>query len=231
MPPNAISSEGEAARRILSVRMSDFKTNEYAHLVDGAQFEPQEENPMLGFRGASRYYSPRYRDRFALECRAIALRRNDIGFRNIIVIIPSRRTMDEADRVLEVLAGIGLKRGEDGSQIYVICEVPPNIILAGAFAQRFDGFSIGSNDLTQLTLGVDRDSAEPAGLFDERNDAVKWMIACVIASARRGWASLWPSVAWRPRNRRARRRPAEDMGGAAVAAHRTAGPRDRVRPT
>ncbi|VWC74126.1 phosphoenolpyruvate synthase [Burkholderia aenigmatica] len=165
------------------VRMSDFKTNEYAHLVGGAQFEPQEENPMLGFRGASRYYSPRYRDGFALECRAIARLRNDMGFRNVIVMIPFCRTPDEADRVLEVLAGNGLKRGEGGLQIYVMCEIPSNVILASAFAQRFDGFSIGSNDLTQLTLGVDRDSAELAGLFDERNDAVKWMIARVIASA------------------------------------------------
>ncbi|MCA8003300.1 phosphoenolpyruvate synthase [Burkholderia metallica] len=165
------------------VRMSDFKTNEYAHLIGGAQFEPQEENPMLGFRGASRYYSPRYRDGFALECRAIARLRNDMGFRNVIVMIPFCRTPDEADRVLEVLAANGLKRGEDGLQIYVMCEIPSNVILASAFAQRFDGFSIGSNDLTQLTLGVDRDSAELAGLFDERNDAVKWMIARVIASA------------------------------------------------
>ncbi|WP_321966614.1 phosphoenolpyruvate synthase [Burkholderia cepacia] len=165
------------------VRMSDFKTNEYAHLVGGAQFEPHEENPMLGFRGASRYYSPRYLDGFALECRAIARLRNDMGFRNVIVMIPFCRTPDEADRVLEVLAGNGLKRGEDGLQIYVMCEIPSNVILASAFAQRFDGFSIGSNDLTQLTLGVDRDSAELAGLFDERNEAVKWMIARVIASA------------------------------------------------
>lgn len=165
------------------VRMSDFKTNEYAHLVGGAQFEPQEENPMLGFRGASRYYSPRYRDGFALECRAIARLRNDMGFRNVIVMIPFCRTTDEADRVLEVLAANGLKRGDNGLQIYVMCEIPSNVILASAFAQRFDGFSIGSNDLTQLTLGVDRDSAELAGLFDERNDAVRWMIARVIASA------------------------------------------------
>ncbi|QTD94703.1 phosphoenolpyruvate synthase [Burkholderia anthina] len=172
------------------VRMSDFKTNEYAHLVGGAQFEPREENPMIGFRGASRYYSPRYRDGFALECRAIARLRNDMGFRNVVVMIPFCRTLDEADRVLEVLAANGLKRGEDGLQIYVMCEIPSNVILARQFAQRFDGFSIGSNDLTQLTLGVDRDSAELAGLFDEQNEAVKWMIARVIESARSAGAKV-----------------------------------------
>lgn len=172
------------------VRMSDFKTNEYAHLVGGAQFEPLEENPMLGFRGASRYYSPRYRDGFALECRAIARLRNGMGFRNVVVMIPFCRTLDEADRVLEVLAANGLKRGEDGLQIYVMCEIPSNVILASQFAQRFDGFSIGSNDLTQLTLGVDRDSAELAGLFDEQNEAVKWMIARVIESARNAGAKV-----------------------------------------
>ncbi|RQS14188.1 phosphoenolpyruvate synthase [Burkholderia sp. Bp8991] len=172
------------------VRMSDFKTNEYAHLVGGAQFEPREENPMLGFRGASRYYSPRYRAGFALECRAIARLRNDMGFRNVVVMIPFCRTLDEADRVLEVMAANGLKRGDDGLQIYVMCEIPSNVILASQFAQRFDGFSIGSNDLTQLTLGVDRDSAELAGLFDEQNAAVKWMIARVIESARNAGAKV-----------------------------------------
>ncbi|MPV68376.1 phosphoenolpyruvate synthase [Burkholderia sp. BE17] len=165
------------------VRMSDFKTNEYAHLIGGAQFEPHEENPMLGFRGASRYYSPRYRAGFALECRAIARLRNDMGFRNVIVMIPFCRTPEEADQVLDVLAENGLRRGEDGLQVYVMCEIPSNVILASDFAQRFDGFSIGSNDLTQLTLGVDRDSAELAGLFDEQNEAVKWMIASVIEAA------------------------------------------------
>ncbi|AWV01899.1 phosphoenolpyruvate synthase [Burkholderia sp. JP2-270] len=165
------------------VRMSDFKTNEYAHLIGGAQFEPHEENPMLGFRGASRYYSPRYRAGFALECRAIARLRNDMGFRNVIVMIPFCRSPEEADQVLDVLAENGLRRGEDGLQVYVMCEIPSNVILASAFAQRFDGFSIGSNDLTQLTLGVDRDSAELAGLFDEQNEAVKWMIASVIEAA------------------------------------------------
>ncbi|CAM2172090.1 phosphoenolpyruvate synthetase [Burkholderia latens] len=172
------------------VRMSDFKTNEYAHLVGGEQFEPREENPMLGFRGASRYYSPRYRDGFALECRAIARLRDDMGFRNVVVMIPFCRTLDEADRVLDVMAAHGLKRGDDGLQIYVMCEIPSNVILASQFAQRFDGFSIGSNDLTQLTLGVDRDSAELAGLFDEENEAVKWMIARVIESARGAGAKV-----------------------------------------
>ncbi|KVA14319.1 phosphoenolpyruvate synthase [Burkholderia ubonensis] len=165
------------------VRMSDFKTNEYAHLIGGAQFEPREENPMLGFRGASRYYSPRYRDGFALECRAIARLRNEMGFTNVIVMIPFCRSTAEADRVLAVLAENGLRRGDAGLQVYVMCEIPSNVILANAFAQRFDGFSIGSNDLTQLTLGVDRDSAELASLFDEQDEAVKWMIASVIKAA------------------------------------------------
>ncbi|MHC6075296.1 phosphoenolpyruvate synthase [Ralstonia solanacearum] len=162
------------------VRMSDFKTNEYAHLIGGAEFEPKEENPMLGFRGASRYYSPRYREGFALECRAICRLRNEMGFRNVIVMIPFCRSTKEADRVLAVMAENGLKRGEAGLRIYVMCEIPSNVILAKAFAQRFDGFSIGSNDLTQLTLGVDRNSAELAELFDEEDDAVRWMIEHVI---------------------------------------------------
>src|SRR5208337_1429528 len=160
-----------------------FKTNEYANLVGGAAFEPKEENPMLGFRGASRYYSPRYRDGFALECRAIRRLRRDMGFKNVIVMIPFCRSTKEADRVLEVLAENDLKRGEDGLEVYVMCEIPSNVILAKAFAERFDGFSIGSNDLTQLTLGVDRDSEDLAELFDERDEAVKWMIDSVIRVA------------------------------------------------
>jgi len=165
------------------VRMSDFKTNEYANLIGGRQFEPHEENPMIGFRGASRYYNERYREGFALECRAIKRVREAMGFANVIVMIPFCRTIEEADRVNEELAKNGLKRGEDGLKVYVMCEIPSNVILAEDFATRFDGFSIGSNDLTQLTLGVDRDSAELAYLFDERNEAVKKLIRSVISDA------------------------------------------------
>lgn len=172
------------------VRMSDFKTNEYANLIGGAEFEPKEENPMLGFRGASRYYSPRYRDGFALECRAICRLRDEMGFRNVIVMIPFCRSTKEADRVLEVMAENGIRRGEAGLEIYVMCEIPSNVILAKAFAQRFDGFSIGSNDLTQLTLGVDRDSADLAELFNEQDEAVKWMIRSVITEAHKDGAKV-----------------------------------------
>ncbi|MDQ7976832.1 phosphoenolpyruvate synthase [Paraburkholderia sp. SARCC-3016] len=176
--------------RPVIVRLSDFKTNEYAHLIGGAAFEPTEENPMLGFRGASRYYSPRYRDGFALECRALRRLRIEMGMTNVIVMVPFCRTPEEADRVLEAMAEHDLKRGEAGLQIYVMCEIPSNVILADEFARRFDGFSIGSNDLTQLTLGVDRDSAELAALFDERNDAVRWMIREVIERAHRAGAKV-----------------------------------------
>jgi pyruvate, water dikinase len=165
------------------VRMSDFKTNEYANLIGGAGFEPPEENPMLGFRGASRYYSPRYREGFALECRAIRKLREVLGFRNVIVMIPFCRTLGEADQVLAVMAEEGLRRGTDGLQIYMMCEIPANVVLAEQFAERFDGFSIGSNDLTQLTLGVDRDAGELADLFDEQDPAVAWMIRTAIAGA------------------------------------------------
>jgi pyruvate,water dikinase len=165
--------------------MSDFKSNEYANLIGGGAFEPQEENPMLGLRGASRYYAPRYREGFALECRAIHRLREKMGFANVIVMIPFCRSPAEADRVLEVMAENGLKRGENGLQVYVMCEIPSNVVLASAFAERFDGFSIGSNDLTQLTLGVDRDSDELAALFDEQDEAVKWMIRTVIEAANR----------------------------------------------
>jgi pyruvate,water dikinase len=165
------------------VRMSDFKTNEYADLIGGRQFEPHEENPMLGFRGASRYYSDAYREGFALECRAIRRVREEIGLDNVWIMIPFCRTLDEADRVHEVLASHGLVRGEKGLKVYVMCEVPSNVFLADEFADRFDGFSIGSNDLTQLTLGVDRDSSQLAYLFDERNPAVKAAIKQVIARA------------------------------------------------
>jgi pyruvate, water dikinase len=172
------------------VRMSDFKTNEYANLVGGAEFEPKEDNPMLGFRGASRYYSPRYRDGFALECRALSRLRNEMGFKNVVVMIPFCRSIKEADRVLAVMAENGLGRGRDGLEVYVMCEIPSNVILAKEFARRFDGFSIGSNDLTQLTLGVDRDCEELAELFDEQDEAVKWMIRNVITEAHKAHAKV-----------------------------------------
>jgi len=165
------------------VRMSDFKTNEYAELVGGKQFEPKEENPMIGFRGASRYYSESYKQAFGLECKAIKRLREDMGFDNVTIMIPFCRSLDEADKVLAVLDEYGLKRGENGLEVYVMCEIPANVILAEQFADRFDGFSIGSNDLTQLTLGVDRDSGALAELFDESNAAVKWMIQTVIDKA------------------------------------------------
>jgi pyruvate,water dikinase len=165
------------------VRMSDFKTNEYANLIGGKQFEFQESNPMLGFRGASRYYSDRYREGFALECRAIKRVREEMGLTNVIVMIPFCRTLKEADRVLQALSDHGLKRGEAGLEVYVMAEIPSNVILAEKFAERFDGFSIGSNDLTQLVLGVDRDSSELAELFDERDEAVERMIRSLITIA------------------------------------------------
>ena len=167
------------------VRMSDFKTNEYANLLGGRAFEPEEDNPMIGFRGASRYYNDKYREGFALECRAIRRVRDEIGLANVLVMIPFCRTLEEADKVLKEMALNGLKRGEKGLQVYVMCEIPSNVILAEQFADRFDGFSIGSNDLTQLVLGVDRDSEDLAAVFDERNDAVKIMIRNVIQSAHR----------------------------------------------
>ncbi|MCK8483929.1 phosphoenolpyruvate synthase [Aliiroseovarius sp. S2029] len=165
------------------VRMSDFKTNEYADLLGGRDFEPSEENPMLGFRGASRYYSKLYRDGFALECRAIARLRGKMGFDNVIVMIPFCRTPEEADKVQAVMAVHGLARGEDGLEIYVMCEIPTNVLRAKEFATRFDGFSVGSNDLTQLTLGVDRDSDALADLFREDDPAVLQMIETVIREA------------------------------------------------
>lgn len=166
------------------VRMSDFKTNEYAELLGGRAFEPEEENPMIGFRGASRYTDPAYAPGFALECRAIKRLREEMGFRNVAVMIPFCRTPEEADRVSEVMAEAGLARGQAGLEVYVMCEIPANVIRAEAFADRFDGFSIGSNDLTQLTLGVDRDSDRLAALFDESDPAVIWMIRTVIEKAR-----------------------------------------------
>ncbi len=165
------------------VRMSDFKTNEYAKLIGGEQFEPREENPMLGFRGASRYYSDRYKDGFALECQAVKKAREETGLDNIVVMLPFVRSPREADRVIEVMAEHGLRRGENGLQLYMMCEIPSNVFLAEQFAERFDGFSIGSNDLTQLVLGVDRDSEELSELFDERDEAVKRAIVQVIEKA------------------------------------------------
>jgi pyruvate,water dikinase len=167
------------------VRMSDFKTNEYADLVGGRQFEPKEANPMLGWRGASRYYSDGYRDGFALECRAVRRAREWIGLANVMVMIPFCRTPEEADRVLETMADEGLIRGRHGLEVFVMCEVPSNVILVEEFAARFDGFSIGSNDLTQLVLGVDRDSAALAHLFDETNPAVTRSITDLIERAHR----------------------------------------------
>lgn len=165
------------------VRMSDFKTNEYADLIGGREFEPKEANPMLGFRGASRYYSDRYRAGFDLECQAMRRVREDIGLDNVKLMIPFCRRLTEADKVLAIMAENGLKRGENGLDIYVMCEIPANVFLASEFAERFDGFSIGSNDLTQLVLGVDRDSADLADLFEERDEAVKKAIRQVIQAA------------------------------------------------
>ncbi len=169
--------------RPVIVRLSDFKTNEYASLIGGEQFESGEQNPMLGLRGASRYYHEKFRDAFRLECEAIKRVRNEIGLKNLVVMVPFCRTLDEADKVLHLLADNGLVRGRGGLEIYMMCEIPSNVVLAERFAERFDGFSIGSNDLTQLVLGVDRDSAVLAELFDERNEAVKSMIHDVIRAA------------------------------------------------
>lgn len=167
------------------VRTSDFKTNEYAQLLGGDAFEPDEENPMIGFRGASRYYDDRYAAGFALECAALLRARNELGLVNIKVMIPFCRTVDEGRRVIAAMAANGLRQGENGLEVYAMCEVPSNAILAEQFLEIFDGFSIGSNDLTQLTLGLDRDSATVAHLFDERNAAVRWLIARAIAAARK----------------------------------------------
>jgi len=166
------------------LRLSDFKTNEYANLIGGQAFEPAEENPMLGFRGASRYDHPLYQAGFALECRAIHKVREEMGLTNLKLMVPFCRTLEEGRRVQAELARHGLRRGENGLELYVMCEVPSNVILAAEFAEIFDGFSIGSNDLTQLILGVDRDSEIVAPIFDERNPAVLKMIAEVIATCR-----------------------------------------------
>lgn len=167
------------------VRMSDFKSNEYANLIGGEEFEPKEENPMIGFRGASRYYNDRYRAGFALECQAMLKVRKTMGLNNLVLMVPFCRTTDEAHQVIQEFSKNGLQRGDQGLKIYMMCEIPSNVILADEFAEIFDGFSIGSNDLTQLILGVDRDSEILSSLFDERNPAVKKMIAEVIHTCKK----------------------------------------------
>ncbi len=169
--------------KMVLVRTSDFKSNEYANLIGGRFFEPNEENPMIGFRGASRYYNDSYKEGFALECKAIKKVRNDMGLTNLTIMIPFCRTPEEGKKVLDVMEVNGLKRGENGLEVYVMCEIPSNVILADKFSEIFDGFSIGSNDLTQLTLGLDRDSAIVSSLFDEKDEAVKRMIHMVIQTA------------------------------------------------
>ncbi|MBN1931535.1 MAG: phosphoenolpyruvate synthase [Desulfobacterales bacterium] len=167
------------------VRMSDFKTNEYASLIGGKYFEPEEENPMIGFRGASRYYNERYREGFGLECRAMKKVREEMGLTNLIIMIPFCRRVDEGEKVLAEMAKNGLKRGKKGLEVYVMCEIPNNVILIDEFSRLFDGFSIGSNDLTQLTLGVDRDSALVAHDFDERDAGVMKMLSMAIQGAKK----------------------------------------------
>jgi pyruvate,water dikinase len=167
------------------VRMSDFKTNEYASLIGGHYFEPIEDNPMIGFRGASRYYDDRYREGFALECKAMKRVRDEMGLTNLIIMIPFCRRVEEAERVMVEMARNGLKKGENGLEVYVMCEIPNNVILIDQFSQLFDGFSIGSNDLTQLTLGVDRDSALLAHEFNEQDPGVMKMVSMAIQGAKR----------------------------------------------
>jgi pyruvate,water dikinase len=172
------------------IRMSDFKTNEYASLLGGKYFEPTEENPMLGFRGASRYYNDRYREGFKLECEAMKIVRDKMGLTNIKLMIPFCRTVDEGKKVVDLMHQYGLQRGVNGLEVYVMAEIPSNVILAEEFAKIFDGFSIGSNDLTQLTLGIDRDSSIISNLFDERNEAARWMMATVIHKAKASGAKI-----------------------------------------
>ncbi len=167
------------------VRLSDFKSNEYANLIGGFLYEPEESNPMIGWRGASRYYDPRYRPAFELECQALLKARNDMGLTNIKLMVPFCRTPEEGRRVIEVMRENGLVQGENGLEVYVMCEIPSNVISADAFCDVFDGFSIGSNDLTQLTLGLDRDSDLVAHIYNERNEAVKSLIRMVIQTAKR----------------------------------------------
>jgi pyruvate, water dikinase len=167
------------------LRLSDFKSNEYASLIGGAQFEPVERNPMIGWRGASRYYSPKYLAAFILECKALVKVRKEMGLKNLKIMVPFCRTVEEGKKVLKIMADNGLKRGVDGLEVYVMCEIPSNVILADEFSKIFDGFSIGSNDLTQLVLGVDRDSELVAHVYDERNEAVKSMVRQVIKAAKK----------------------------------------------
>jgi pyruvate,water dikinase len=162
------------------VRMSDFKTNEYVNLIGGVLYEPEEHNPMIGWRGASRYYDEKFKPAFGLECKAIKKAREEMGLTNIKPMIPFCRTPEEGRKVIEIMNEYGLKQGEKDLEIYVMCEVPSNVVVADQFAEIFDGFSIGSNDLTQLTLGLDRDSDLVAHIFDERNEAVKRLIKQVI---------------------------------------------------
>jgi pyruvate,water dikinase len=166
------------------VRMSDFKTNEYASLPGGKFFEPVEENPMIGFRGASRYYNAWYKEGFRMECEAMKYVREKMGFTNVKLMIPFCRTPEEGKKVLNIMADEGLKRGENDLEIYVMIEIPANVLDADQLAKIFDGFSIGSNDLTQLTLGIDRDSNLVSHLFDERNPGVKWMVSTAIKKAK-----------------------------------------------
>ncbi|GAF70980.1 unnamed protein product, partial [marine sediment metagenome] len=167
------------------VRLSDFKTNEYANLIGGQLYEPVESNPMIGWRGASRYYDEKFREAFGLECKALLKARDEMGLTNIKVMVPFCRTPEEGKKVIEVMADFGLIQGENDLEVYVMCEIPSNVISADRFADIFDGFSIGSNDLTQLTLGLDRDSDLVSHIFDERNQAVKDMVKQVIDVARR----------------------------------------------
>jgi pyruvate,water dikinase len=167
------------------VRLSDFKSNEYANLIGGHLYEPEESNPMIGWRGASRYYDERFREAFGLECKAILKARDEMGLTNIKVMVPFCRTPEEGERVIKTMADFGLIQGEEGLEFYVMCEIPSNVIVADRFADIFDGFSIGSNDLTQLTLGLDRDSDLVAHIFDERDEAVKTLVKEVITVAKR----------------------------------------------
>jgi pyruvate,water dikinase len=172
------------------VRMSDFKTNEYANLLGGKAFEPTEENPMIGFRGASRYYNDLYKEGFRLECEAIRKVRDEMGLTNVKVMIPFCRTIEEGKKVIAVMKKYGLAQGVNGLQVYVMAEIPANVVLAEKFAEIFDGFSIGSNDLTQLTLGIDRDSDIISDLFSEENEAAKEMIAEMIRKAKKAGVKI-----------------------------------------